>query len=309
MPRTPRCFEPGSVYHLISRFVDREWFIRTSKEREHYLKLLCAALTESDWRLLAYAVMSNHIHLAMVAGTDALDSWLRRAHTPFADMMNNSYDRIGPMFARGPKDHVMSAPDVGNLIAYIHNNPVRAGVCAIASDTDWTSHRAYVGAAPVPGSLHVTEGLAYVGVGGAEAFDAWVNDPTRANSEHSFTEEGYEEGLRESRAAIAVPVRISLAPETIVATTASVLGISVAQLTSSSRGAIEVAGRAVAVHVARRAGLTEVAIAAALRVSQQRVSTLRRQTPTEEVAAACSRVALQLGFADGHVGQVVEVVH
>jgi REP element-mobilizing transposase RayT len=294
MPRKPRSFETGTVYHLISRFVDREWFIRRSTEREYYLKLLCSALSESDWRLLAYAVMSNHIQLAAIAGADTLDSWMRRAHTPFADTMNRSYNRIGPMFVRGPKDHVVPAPDVGNLIAYIHNNPVRAGVCATASDTDWTSHRAYVGAAPVPACLSVAEGVAYAGVGSAEAFDAWVNDPMRATSEHSFTEEGYEEARRAAQKACAVPARRSHIPDAIVVTTASVLGLSVAQLTSGSRGDPEAIGRAVAVHVARRAGLTESAIASALGVSQQRVSTLRRQVPTERVVAFCSRVELQL---------------
>lgn len=307
MPRQPRCFEAGSVYHLISRFVDREWFIRKPMEREHYLKLLRGALDESDWRLLAYAVMSNHIHLAAIAGTDTIDSWLRRVHTPFADAMNKSYDRIGPMFARGPKDHVVGAPDVGNLISYIHNNPVRAGVCAAASDNDWTSHRAYIGSASVPACLHVREGLAYVGVGGPKAFDVWVNDPGRAKSEHSFTEEGYEEALAAVRAARVVPVRKSLVPDAIVATTASVLGLPVTQLTSRARGALEVTGRAVAVHVARRAGLTEAAIASALCVSQQRVSTLRRQTPTDEVLVVYSRVAQQLELESPL--QVVEVVH
>ena len=63
MPRKPRSNQPGVVYHLISRFVEREWFIKEEEEREYYVRLLGRALSESDWRCLAYAVMSNHIHL------------------------------------------------------------------------------------------------------------------------------------------------------------------------------------------------------------------------------------------------------
>ena len=36
------------------------------------------------------------------------------------------------------------------LIRYVHNNPVRAGVVERASESDWSSHRAYLGLAPTP---------------------------------------------------------------------------------------------------------------------------------------------------------------
>ena len=45
--------------------------------------------------------MSNHIHLAAIAGRQALDSWLRPGHAPFADMLNEAHQRIGPVFVRG----------------------------------------------------------------------------------------------------------------------------------------------------------------------------------------------------------------
>src|SRR5438067_2099143 len=104
MPRKRRVIVAGSVYHLISRFVDRDWFIRSELERDYYLQLLGPALETTDWRCLSYAIMSNHVHLAMVAGRDTLASWIRRVHSPFADWMNRSHERIGSIFVRGPKD-------------------------------------------------------------------------------------------------------------------------------------------------------------------------------------------------------------
>src|SRR5262245_27565079 len=103
MPRRPREIQPGTAYHLISRFVDREWFIRCENERQLYLRLLGRAVQKSDWRLLSFGVMSNHIHLGAVAGRHSLDSWIRAVHSPFADAMNKAYGRIGTMFVRGPK--------------------------------------------------------------------------------------------------------------------------------------------------------------------------------------------------------------
>ena len=40
MARLPQSIEPGVVYHLISRFVAKEWFIQSDEERRRYLKLL-----------------------------------------------------------------------------------------------------------------------------------------------------------------------------------------------------------------------------------------------------------------------------
>src|SRR5262245_43179245 len=114
MPRKPRSIRIGSAYHLISRFVDREWFIEQENEREHYLMLLGRALEESRWRLITYAVMSNHIHLGAIAGSDPLDRWIRRVHSPFADALNRARNRIGSIFVRGPKASSVEPIDVGN---------------------------------------------------------------------------------------------------------------------------------------------------------------------------------------------------
>src|SRR5262245_767164 len=103
MPRQPRRIEQGLAYHLISRFVDRNWFIETAYEREHYLKLLGRSLENSDWRLTSYAIMSNHIHFECIAGKQPLADWIRPVHSPFADAMNRSRNRIGCIFVRGPK--------------------------------------------------------------------------------------------------------------------------------------------------------------------------------------------------------------
>ena len=92
--------KPGAIYHLISRFVAKEWFIESSVERRAYLSMLGAAIGPTDWRCFAFAVMSSHIHLGLVAGTTPLAEWLRPMHTGFAKWTNRRRDRIGAVFAR-----------------------------------------------------------------------------------------------------------------------------------------------------------------------------------------------------------------
>ena len=82
MPRQPRSFEMGVTYHLISRFIERTWFITSPSERQLYLELQRRALERTDWRLLGYAIMSNHIHLVALAGGQPLGFDLSIRHSP-----------------------------------------------------------------------------------------------------------------------------------------------------------------------------------------------------------------------------------
>ncbi len=286
MARKPRLYRPGTVFHLISRFVDRNWFIIESCERERYVKLLGRGLSMSDWRCLAYAVMSNHIHLCAVAGMQKLDTWIRRVHSPFADWMNRKYARIGPMFVRGPKDYAIPPERVARVLAYIHNNPVRAGVVDHPSASAWTSHQSYLGIAPTPAWLHVAEGLRRAGFEDAAAFDRFVaRSPQDVDIDELLArdfERADDDDVAESCVAHLAAGHLTAAakdPIAIVRSTAETIGIPVAQLTSRKRGKLEVLGRQIAVACAQRVGLTGTDIARALNITQAGASLIARRAP------------------------------
>jgi hypothetical protein len=168
MPRTIHESIPGVIQHVILRFVDHEHLMVDDTYRSNYLKRLEEALADSDWRALWYALMETHVHLSLIAGNDSLDSWLRPVDSGFAGYLNRSERRngqrkLGPVFADRPKTFNISNDKAGYLAAYIHNNPVRAGVVTDPSYSTWTSHRAYLGLEPAPAFIHVKEGLALTG--------------------------------------------------------------------------------------------------------------------------------------------------
>lgn len=164
-----------ATYHVISRFVAGEWFIETDRERNMYLRLLGESLRTSDWRCIAYAVMSNHIHLGMVAGRSSRTRWLRNAHSPFGEYINRRRDRFGAVFAKGIVSCPVEPNAVASVIAYIHNNPVRAGVEPTARESTWTSHRAYLGLCSAPPWLHVDLGYELMHITAPDDFDRLVN--------------------------------------------------------------------------------------------------------------------------------------
>lgn len=207
MARGGASIQPGFIYHLISRFVAKEWFVESAVERRVYLSLLGLALTQTDWRCFCYAVMSSHIHIGVVAGTTKLVEWMRPMHTTFAQWLNLRRERIGGVFVRGPNVITVEPEHAGRLINYVHCNPVRAGVVANAHDCDWTSYRAYAGAAHVPGWLDVDCGLGLAGLTSRAGFEAW------SGSVQTSRDEAEQLGLLPRAKAGRPPVDLGEAPK------------------------------------------------------------------------------------------------
>ena len=286
--RPIRQFIPGVVYHLIWRFVDRAWFFSSDEERARYLRLLGRAITASDWSCFAFALMDNHIHLGARAGQMKLCDWTRRVNSPFALWMNERHDRLGPLFAHRVADYAVLPAKVGNLIAYIHNNPVRAGVVAHARDSGWTSHRAYVGLAPAPAWLEVDAGIELGRVGRAE-FDAYVEDTPGESGiveldriGRAIRRLGAVEVATPSSSAIPLVARafahVRPEPRSLVRIVADLSGVPLALLCSQRRGPDVLVARRAAVHAGRAAGVSATDLATALGVSLTAVSTIERRT-------------------------------
>jgi hypothetical protein len=169
MPRYRRQIAAGSVQHVISRFVDREFRVDAPGARDEYLRRAGRALVRTDWRALAFALMSSHIHWALYAGSRPSSAFVKPLHAGFASWLNAEQRRLGPVFADRHRSVTCQGETAAALIAYIHNNPVRAGAVSDAADSDWTSHRAYLGLAPAPAWLDIELGLHLCGFAPADA--------------------------------------------------------------------------------------------------------------------------------------------
>ncbi|HUQ07984.1 MAG TPA: hypothetical protein VM261_36060 [Kofleriaceae bacterium] len=298
MARIARLTLPGRLYHVISRFVDRTWFLTSDVERDRYLNLLGRALGKTDWRCLAYGLMSNHLHHAMVAGELDLDSWARRVNSPFGRWLNVRHDRLGPVFAERPATYLVPLHREAELIAYIHNNPVRAGVVANAASSSWSSHRAYVGMARTPRWLGVSEGLERAGcVAAPQRFDSLVNELVGASWELPDVDEAradihrvgpFEAGTPTLSSPIEIPIvmrrlatRRATVPE-LLAAVAARAGVSMDEMgRRHGRGAVAAAKR-IAVHAGARLGITITDVSAALNISRQRGAVIAQGSVSRE---------------------------
>jgi putative transposase len=63
MPRIARAVATGFPHHVIQRGNNKEKVFFDKKDREQYLSLLKEYTDKWDSPILAYCLMSNHVHL------------------------------------------------------------------------------------------------------------------------------------------------------------------------------------------------------------------------------------------------------
>ena len=147
MPRYARINVPLGIHHIISRTIRREYLIKGPHERLYYLRQLAQATKQTDAQVLAWCLMSNHVHLVVRAGRDPLSRLMKPVHTGFGGWLSSRLGRGGgPVFADRYKSILVDEEAyLLQLVRYVHNNPIRAGVVANPEDSVWTSHREYLG--------------------------------------------------------------------------------------------------------------------------------------------------------------------
>ena len=145
--------------------------------RREYLRRVAVIAPRSGWDVLGYALMSSHIHWVLVCRGAPISKFVQPLHTGFAAWVNRRQNRSGHVFAQRPATIVVNPEDTLRVLAYVHNNPVRADVVSSASESSWTSHRYYCGLQSPPDWLRMRLGLKLSGFddkSGQASFDEFV---------------------------------------------------------------------------------------------------------------------------------------
>jgi putative transposase len=140
MPRKPRLFEQGVLTHLTACGVDDEPIFFTELDRIALLVRLRHITKRVDWQVVAWCFMTTHYHLLVVVGRDARIPWaLQALNSVYARELNIRHGRRGHVFGSRYTDTLV-ANDFHReaAIAYILENPVRAGLVKRVEDWPWS---------------------------------------------------------------------------------------------------------------------------------------------------------------------------
>ncbi len=140
MPRLPRAVFAGLPHHITQRGNRREPVFFSDEDRLVYLEWLKEYADKHQVEVLAYCLMTNHVHLIAVPGTDgALQQMLKPLHMRYAQRFNRQHQWSGHVwqgrFFSSPLDDAY----LWTAIRYVECNPVRAGLVTCAQDYRWSS--------------------------------------------------------------------------------------------------------------------------------------------------------------------------
>ncbi|MCX5788649.1 MAG: transposase [Elusimicrobia bacterium] len=106
----------------------------------------------ADFKLYAYCLMANHLHLLLQVGSVSLSRVMQRIQTSWSMRFNLERQRRGHVFQGRFKSLICEDDAYFRwLLRYIHLNPVRTRLVARPEDWRWSSYREYI--EPVAGSL------------------------------------------------------------------------------------------------------------------------------------------------------------
>lgn len=144
MPRQARKKSNSGIYHIILRRINRQQIFEDVEDYNKFLRILEECKAISEFEIFAYCLMSNHIHLLLKEVKEPIEQIMKRITTRFVYWYNIKYQRSGHLF----QDRFKSEPVENDeyfltVIRYIHQNPVKAGICKKPQDYTFSSYNEF----------------------------------------------------------------------------------------------------------------------------------------------------------------------
>ena len=126
------------------RGINRQNIFEEDEDRLCFMKILDRCKAISGFRLYAFVLMSNHIHLLIEPSGEALDIAFTRIETRYAMWFNRKYQRTGYLFQnRFRSEAVETDQYFMTVLRYILQNPMKAGMESRPGSYRWSSYLAY----------------------------------------------------------------------------------------------------------------------------------------------------------------------
>lgn len=173
MPRAPRKQSESGYYHVIARGSGRQNIFEDDSDRYAFLRMMRKSLHDNGIAVLAWCLMSNHVHLLVYDPERKLSKAMQVLLRAYAVRFNEKSGHVGHVFQeRFISEPIESDSYLLEAVRYIHANPFNAGICP-TDQYPWSSYREY---ASTEEPEFTDTGLILELLGGPVAFEAFIND-------------------------------------------------------------------------------------------------------------------------------------
>ena len=146
MSRLARRISESGVYHILFRGVNQQNIFEEAVDFNKLKETVALVKEDLDFKIYAYCLMSNHVHIVLKEKKlGDISLIMKRILTKYARWYNIKYDRSGALIANRYKSVPVEIDEYFlNLIRYIHQNPIKAGIVNKCEDYSYSSYKEYV---------------------------------------------------------------------------------------------------------------------------------------------------------------------
>lgn len=144
MPRRERTVIPFLPHHVTQRGTRKQDVFFTPDDRRIYLELLAKYAERHGAELLAYTLMTNHVHHLVVPHTSESLRWtFQMTHKRYAEYLNAKNGWTGHVWQAKFYSSPVDEEYFWVALRYIYQNPVAAGLSLHPAQYPWSSANAH----------------------------------------------------------------------------------------------------------------------------------------------------------------------
>ena len=146
MPRIARVKSRSGIYHIMLRGSNRQEIFHDDEDCLTFLDILHKFKCISEMKVYGWCLMGNHVHLLLREGNENISITMKRINVSFVQYYNRKYGTSGHLFQdRFRSENVESRQSLLNVVRYIHQNPLKAGMVKQMDEWRWSSCQFYYG--------------------------------------------------------------------------------------------------------------------------------------------------------------------
>jgi len=146
MARALRLSFENAFYHIIARGIRKENIFYSDKDKKVFLDKINETFEKYFFICYAYCLMDNHYHLFIQTPIVNISEGMHYLNTSYANWFKAKYKLTGPIFQGRYKSILIDADSYALVLsAYVHLNPLRAGMVKELEDYSFSSFLDYIG--------------------------------------------------------------------------------------------------------------------------------------------------------------------
>ncbi len=148
MPRPPRIHLEGALSYITSRALEDRRLFRDDRDYRTYLEFLQHYQRQFAFKLFAFMLLPNHLHLCLeLTNSTTVSTIMHALNSRYTKYFAKRYGHTGHLFQERFQLTVMEkAPLLLRVTSYLHTYPLRSGLVEDGGTYPWSSYPGYLAA-------------------------------------------------------------------------------------------------------------------------------------------------------------------